>query len=284
MNKYQILRAGIVLCLLAALVFIFYIAVRSRNADALVVKFFDIGQGDAMYIKSPSGRELLIDGSADKQILEKLGRTMNLFDRHIDVVVATHPDKDHIGGLPAVLTKYTVGLLLEPGTTADNGVYDELLVVAKNKSVKIVQAYAGQSIDLGGDAIATVLYPNRSVLGMETNESSIVILLTYGSQSFLFTGDAPLSTEYSILNKLPELSVLKAGHHGSQTSTSFELLEKTTPEYTVLSVGANNSYGHPHRNVVARLQEFRSQILRTDQKGDITFITDGDSIQMKTQK
>jgi competence protein ComEC len=284
MNKYQVLRACIVLSLLVILFFIVFITAHNSSSDKLVVKFFDIGQGDSIYIKSPSGSELLVDGSADKQVLEKLGRTMSLLDRNLDVVVATHPDKDHIGGLPAVLSKYKVGMLLEPGTTAENGVFQEMHAVAKQKGIKIVTAYAGQTIDLGGGVVATVLFPNRSVVGMETNDSSIVILLAYGSQTFLLTGDAPVSTEYSILSKLPELTVLKAGHHGSQTSTSFELMEKTTPEYTVLSVGANNSYGHPHAAVVARLEQFHSRALRTDVAGDITFTTDGDTTDVKTQK
>jgi competence protein ComEC len=284
MNKYQVLRACIVLTLLVILFFIVFITAQNSSSDKLVVKFFDIGQGDSIYIKSPSGSELLVDGSADKQVLEKLGRTMSPLDRNLDVVVATHPDKDHIGGLPAVLSKYKIGMLLEPGTTAENGVFQEMHIVAKQRGIKIVTAYAGQTIDLGGGVVATVLFPNRSVVGMETNDSSIVILLAYGSQTFLLTGDAPVSTEYSILSKLPELTVLKAGHHGSQTSTSFELMEKTTPEYTVLSVGANNSYGHPHAAVVARLEQFRSRVLRTNEAGDITFTTDGDTTDVKTQK
>jgi competence protein ComEC len=284
MNKYQVLRACIVLSLLTILFFMVFITARNSSSDKLVVKFFDIGQGDSIYIKSPSGSELLVDGSADKQVLEKLGRTMSPLDRNLDVVVATHPDKDHIGGLPAVLSKYKIGMLLEPGTTAENGVFQEMHAVAKQRGIKIVAAYAGQTIDLGGGVVATVLFPNRSVVGMETNDSSIVILLAYGSQTFLLTGDAPVSTEYSILSKLHELTVLKAGHHGSQTSTSFELMEKTTPEYTVLSVGANNSYGHPHAAVVARLEQFHSRVLRTDEAGDITFTTDGDTTDFKTQK
>jgi competence protein ComEC len=284
MNKYQYVRIALTSSMLLLLCLFTYLAFTERATDTLRVTFFDVGQGDAIYIKSPSGREMIVDASADTRILEKLGKTMSLFDRNIDVVVATHPDKDHIGGLPSLLSRYTVGMLLVSGATSDNGVHDEMHRVAKTKQVKVVSAFKGQRIDLGGGAIATILFPNRDTTAMETNEASIVILLTYGSQSFLLTGDAPTSTEYSILDTLPEITVLKAGHHGSQTSTSFELLEKTTPEYTVLSVGANNSYGHPHTNVVDKLTEFRSTILRTDTMGDISLYTDGDSIQVVKQK
>lgn len=284
MNKYQYVRIAITSSLLLLLCICLYLALQERNTNELRVTFFDIGQGDAIYIKSPSGKEMIVDASADTRVLAKLGNTMSLFDRTIDVVVVTHPDKDHIGGLPAVLSRYKVGMLLESGARSDNGIDDEMHRVAKEKNLPLVSAFAGQRIDLGAGTIATVLFPNRGVDGMETNEASIIILLTYGSQSFLLTGDAPISSEYSILASVPEITVLKAGHHGSQTSTSFELLEKTTPEYTVLSVGADNSYGHPHKSVVDRLTEFKSSVLRTDTMGDISFYTDGDTMRVVKQR
>jgi competence protein ComEC len=284
MNKYQYIRLMLVGCIFLVLSAFLYTALTEKKTTELRVTFFDIGQGDAIYIKSPTGKEMIVDASVDNRILTKLGKTMTPFDRTIDVAVATHPDKDHIGGLPAVLDRYKVGMLLESGAASDNGVHDEMHRVAQLKNIKVVSAFKGQRIELGGGAIATVLFPDRGVGGMETNDASIVILLTYGNQSFLLTGDAPISTEYSILAGVPELTVLKAGHHGSQTATSFELLEKSTPEYTVLSVGAQNSYGHPHKSVTDRLTEFRSAILRTDTMGDISFYTDGDSVRVVKQK
>ncbi len=283
MNKYQKARLLVVTSLIVLLCFGVYMLVSSRQTNILRVVFFDVGQGDSIYIKSPSGGELLVDGGGDKVVLSKLGKYMNLFDRSIDVVIATHPDKDHIGGLPSVLSRYNVGMLLESGAENDNGVNDEIRRVADSKRVRRVSGFAGQKIDLGGGVLFTILYPNKSVVGLETNEASIVGLLSYGDKTFLLTGDAPVSTEYQVLSNLSHLTVLKAGHHGSETSTSFELLEKTTPEITVLSVGAHNTYGHPHRKVTSLLEEFHSKIYRTDTHGDIVFETNGESITAVTQ-
>jgi competence protein ComEC len=257
--------------------------ISQRKTDLLRVTFFDIGQGDAIYIKSPSGAEMLVDGGADTLVLEKLGKYMSIFDRQISVVVATHPDKDHIGGLPSVLSRYDVGLLLESGAGSDNGVQDELDRIAEKKNVQKKVAYSTQRIELGDGVVATVLYPNKSILGLETNDASIVLLLEYKNKNFLLTGDASIEIERDIIENIPELTVLKAGHHGSQTSTSFELLEKTTPEFVVISAGRNNSYGHPHTSVLKLINSFKSTVLRTDTDGDITFVTDGESLTVKRQ-
>jgi competence protein ComEC len=263
-------------------------AFSSRPTDKLVVTFFDIGQGDSIYIKSPSGIEMLIDAGGDKTVLQRLGKQMAWFDKTLDIVLATHPDKDHIGGIPEVLNTYKVLLFIESGSTSKNGIYEEVDTILKekqNRGLVRKEAFAGQRIDLGSGVVFTILFPERDVTNLDTNDASIVGVLTYGSHSILLTGDAGLMTEYSIIDQLPrDITVLKVGHHGSDSSTSFELLEKTTPEVAILSLGTNNSYGHPHKKVTDLLNQFKVVTHRTDSHGSISFVSDGETFDITTAK
>mgnify|MGYP001611958293 CR=1 FL=1 len=282
------LRAQISLVILSSFAVLFLFVLFSGPSDKLIVTFFDIGQGDSIYIKSPSGIEMLIDAGPDKKVLQRLGKQMKPFDRAIDIVLVTHPDKDHIGGIPGVLGAYSVSLFIDSGSINENGVYEETEKLVKEKLKEgLVRktAFAGQRIDLGGGVVFTTLFPERDVSNLETNDASIVGLLTYGEHSVLLTGDAGLMTEYAILSQLPsDITVLKAGHHGSDSSTSFELLEKTTPQIAVLSLGENNSYGHPHKKVVDALSQFKVEMYRTDIQGSVSFISDGETFEIKTSK
>ena len=247
----------------------------------LVVAFLNIGQGDAMYIEAPNGNQMLIDGGSGRQVLAELGSVMPFADRSIDVVVGTHPDADHVGGLIPVLDRYTVSAILEPGSHADTMTYRALEAEIQNKKIPRILARRGMVIDLGAGVTFTILYPDRDTAGMETNESSIVGQLRYGSTTVLLTGDAPQSVERRLIARDGERlrsTVLKPGHHGSRTSTSDVFVQRVGPQLAVISAGEANRYGHPHAEVLTILQKYGVLVLRTDKDGRVTLKSDGKEI------
>lgn len=258
-------------------------AVVSATAGELTVAFLDIGQGDAIYIESPAGNQVLIDGGPGKSVLRELGEVMPFFDRSLDLVILTHADSDHVGGLPLVFERYQVSALAESGVGSDNNFYDALLVAATAEPAQKILAARGTQIDLGGGALLEIIFPDQPVSGADPNNASVVAKLIYGQTSFLLTGDAPEAIERYLVKTVGadlDVDVLKAGHHGSDTSTSLELLKATTPEYVVFSVGAENRYGHPKAAVLERTQNVGAQIMRTDERGTIIFKTDGANLRL----
>jgi len=271
----KIIRWSFLFFLLILTIFIWQAVLVKTNSPFEIV-FLDVGQGDAIYIKAPNGNQMLIDGGRDKSVLRELAKVMPWDDRFIDVVVATHPDADHVGGLVSVADRFQIGAIIESGTTAETVVYKNLETKINNKQIPKVLAKSGMKIFLDNDTIFTVLFPDSDRTFKDTNESSIVGRLIYGNQSFLLNGDAPIKTENWLLaHYLPsdlQTTVLKAGHHGSKTSTSQKFLETINPKYVVVSAGENNQYGHPHQEVVSRARQFGANILSTAESGAVSFI------------
>lgn len=262
-------------------IFIWYIVATEDRQRILKVSFLDVGQGDAIFIEAPNGNQVLIDGGPNKAVLKELGKVMPFYDRTIDAVIATHPDKDHTNGLIDVLKNYRVGFVMEPGVSSDTGAYQELEKTISDKKLPRILAKRGMSLNLGDGARLNILFPDRNTDGWETNTASIVAKLTYGNNSFLLTGDSPIAIEkyLSIIEgKNLKSDVLKAGHHGSRTSTSESFVELVSPEYAVISAGKNNKYGHPHKEVLDILEKIKSKILKTYELGTITFISDGERV------
>ena len=282
MNKKLYLLLNIVLLSLitSAVFFFFY---RERKTQVLKVSFLDVGQGDSIYIKSPSGKDMIIDGGPDKRVLARLSREMDFFDRGIDIVIASHGDQDHITGLVEVVNRYKVGVYIEPLSEKDSEVLDELHKTIEQKNIKKIYAVYGQKIDLGEGVICTIIHPGIDSIEYDANDSSIVLLIEYGEISFLLTGDASIKSENQYLKYLEHKSVtvLKAGHHGSDTSTSESLLEKITPEYVIFSAGKDNKYGHPSISVIDRVKNYKSKILNTYEIGNINFESDGQTVTVK---
>ena len=260
-------------------------AVHERQpSDTLTVYFLDVGQGDAILIDSPLHNRVLIDGGKNRKVLSELGRALPFGDRRIDVVVATHPDMDHIGGLPEVVSRYKVGMFLESGAESDNTVNDELENRIGQKNIPRVLARRGMVINFGDGTKLTILFPNQDVSKLDPNDASIVAKLTYGEESFLLTGDAELRTENILLNLNPvvlDSDVLKVGHHGSRSSTFILFAEAVSPEYAVISAGRGNTYGHPHKAVLDILKKVNAKILSTAESGTIKFETNGKSLKLK---
>lgn len=287
MNRRLATRSIILLIVLVTAMLSAYGLWREDRRGILTVAFLNIGQGDAIYIESPAGNQVLIDGGPGKSILRELSAMMPFYDRSIDVVLATHADQDHVGGLPDVLNKYKVGLFMETGVLGPSSSYEELERLTLEKSIEKVLARRDMSLDLGGGATLYILFPDRDMTGSDTNSSSIVAKLVLGESKFLLTGDSPKAIETYLLSLEDDhqgdldSDVLKAGHHGSKTSTGEEFVEAVSPEYTVISAGKKNRYGHPHQEVLDILNKYKVKILRTDQAGRIIFKTDGEKLEVK---
>ena len=241
--------------------------------------FLDIGQGDSIFIETPSGRQALIDGGPpDGGVLSALAEFVPFGDRNLDIVLATHPDKDHIGGLPAVFEHFGADYYLLPGVKSGTS-FDKALAEAsfKNGAEKVF-VRRGMKIDFGDGARLTALFPDRDVEGGETNTASAVVRLEYGEANFLFTGDSPKSIEkFLVALDGGELQsdILKAGHHGSRTSSDESFVKKVSPDTAVISAGEKNSYGHPHKEVTDILNSLGVKILGTYDLGNIVFTSDG---------
>ncbi len=256
-------------------------AVSREVRGRLTVSFLNVGQGDAIFIESPTGRQVLIDGGPNRAVLRALARVMPWYDRSIDVVIATHPDADHVTGLVDVLQRYAVSLIVETGVSADTPQAESMLASVARERAERLSARRGQIIDLGGGAFLEILFPDREPEGMETNTASIVARLVYGDTAFMLTGDSPEQIEHYLVQIDGEelrSAVLKAGHHGSRTSSSLLFVGMVNPSYAVYSRGCDNTYGHPHAEVKETLWRLRVDTLDTCMDGTITFISDGVSV------
>jgi len=262
-----------------------WLAVYERKpGETMSVYFLDVGQGDAIFIDSPTHGQVLIDGGRNRQVLSQLGKVMSFADRSIDVVIETHPDADHIGGLPEVISRYRVGAFIHPDIESKNDIDDELEARLNRKKIAVLKAKRGMTVNFGDGVKLVVLFPNTDVSKLDPNDASIVARLDYGESSFLLTGDAELRTENILmsLNKSElDADVLKVGHHGSHTSTSKLFTQAVTPEYSIISAGKDNSYGHPHTEVLEILRQASSTILSTIDRGTIKFETDGKTLKIK---
>lgn len=247
----------------------------------LQVHFLDVGQGDSILIETPDGVQALIDGGPDGTVIRELGKVMGVFDKSIDVVIGTHPDKDHIGGLTDVLERYKVAHIVKTDNVGETGTAKLYESLVGAEGADIIYAKRGQEIALGASTTLQILYPEGSVRDLESNTSSIVLKVVYGDTSFMLTGDSPKNIEeYLVLTEGEHLksTVLKAGHHGSRTSTSELWLAEVAPEYAVISAGKDNSYGHPHVEVTDALFNAGVKTLSTAEQGMITFDSDGEKV------
>ncbi len=253
-------------------IFIFYY--QNTRERLLKVEFLDIGQGDSVYIEAPNGAQLLVDGGRGSKVLPTLASVMPYGDKSIDVVIGTHPDADHIGGLVNVIETYQVGTVIESGGVSKSQIYKKLQDSINNKNIPYIYGRAGMRIMLDPvhNVYFDILYPDRDVKYMETNDGSIVGKLVYGNTSIMLTADSPISKEFYLMNKGKEVldvDVLKLGHHGSRTSSSLEYLKATSPQVAIISAGLNNQYGHPHSEVLDKLSSLNIPYLATYNEGTI---------------
>jgi len=262
-------------------IFVWQLVFADAAPGILTVAFLDVGQGDAIFIEAPNGHQVLIDGGRGHAVLEGLGALMPFSDHSIDVVLATHPDMDHIGGLPDVFARYDIGMFLEPGVADDGADQTALDASVTEEGLQPVFARRGMVLVLDKGVALTILFPDRDVTNVDPNVGSTVARLTYGGTSFLFTGDSPIAIErylVSIMGRALKSDVLKLGHHGSHTSSSETYLEYVDPTYAVISAGCDNQYGHPHKDVVERVAHLGIESHDTCHEGVIIFKSDGNII------
>ena len=266
--------------LLVATICLFYQEFKNSRKE-LTFAMLDIGQGDALFIESPTGTQILVDGGPPRKILSQLSRVMSPFDRTIDSIIITNPDQDHIGGFLDVLKVYKVDKIFEPGTYNDSKIYQNLKAEIKNKNIPNILVKAGMKLDIGGGAFIDILFPDRDVSLWDSNDGSVVAKITYGETSVMLTGDATSETEKIILDEYQKIAltstVLKVGHHGSRTSSSADFVEAVTPSFALISDGKDNNYGHPHQDTLDTLASFGAKIFRTDLLGTIIMKSDGEN-------
>ncbi len=278
---------ALVVLLFVTTIFLFVQDYKNSNRK-LTFAMLDVGQGDALFIESPTGVQILVDGGPPRKILGELARVMPPFDRRIDAVIITNPDQDHIGGLADVLKVYKVDRVFEPGTINDSKAFQNLKTEIKNKKIQNLLARKGTRLHIGDGAVIEILFPDRNVFDWSSNDGSVVSKLTYGNFSAMLAGDASGETEKIILEQsssaMLDSTVLKVGHHGSRTSTSDAFIQAVSPALALISSGKENKYGHPHQDVLDALSLSGIKTFRTDLLGTIIMKSDGKNESFSFQK
>lgn len=278
-----------VVFILAILFGISFTAIKSQPDGKTHISFYDVGQGDSAFITTPKNHQILIDGGPDSKVLSKLSADMPFYDRSLDLVVLSHPHADHVNGLIDVLKRYQVDQVLFTGVVFNSPNYTEFLNVVKDKKIPTKIARSGEEIDFSDGPTFNILWPTKSLRGeqvSELNNSSIVLRLDYEGNSVLFPGDFEVSGQKDLSDS--ELSdfkadILKVSHHGSYTGTNLRFLRAVDPKYAIISVGADNRFGHPHENVLKMLSNIK--VYRTDKNGDIKVIISSDGkLDISSQK
>jgi competence protein ComEC len=256
----------------------------SKTADnstgsPLTVSYIDVGQGDSILIQSPNGKNMLIDAGESTAQTAVYNYLKGKGVKKIDVLVATHPHADHIGGMAYIINNFEIGSIYMTKVTTTTKTYETLLTTIKSKGLSINTAKAGVTIALDSALTVIMVAPVGSSY-TDLNNYSAVIKITYNKNSFLFAGDAGNDSEQEILNSGANIKadVLKVGHHGSATSTSISFLKAVSPKYAVISVGKGNSYGHPTQSALDRLNAAGAKIYRTDDGGTVAITSDGQNI------
>lgn len=253
------------------------------SAENLLVYFLGDGQADAAILQC-GDEVMMIDGgeSSDSSLIYSyLTKTLGI--THIDYMIATHPHTDHIGGLSGALNACSVGVVYSPVRSYDSKQFSSLVKYVQKQGRELTVPEIGDSFAFG-DAQVQFLSPMKEYSNI--NDCSIVVRITHGNNTFLFTGDAEWDAEHDMVDSGYDLSaaVLKVGHHGSDTSSSYVFLREVMPKYAVISCGKDNSYGHPTEAVLSRLRDVSAQILRTDLQGDVVFVSDGTTLSFGTEK
>ncbi|MEK7479098.1 MAG: MBL fold metallo-hydrolase [Patescibacteria group bacterium] len=243
-----------------------------RNDKLLRVYFLNVGQGDASLITLPGGAHIMVDGGPNPQAtLEELSKILSPFKRTIDLITSSHPQQDHIGGLPEVFRRYRVGAYISNGEKNEIGVYDALMEVLGKEGIPNIVLSRGDKIRYR-DSVIEVLNPPRRSIQSDLNENSLVLLLRSASTTALFTGDIGKTTEAGL--EVGLLNILKVPHHGSKYSSSPKFLKALKPKIAVIQVGENR-FGHPTKDALKRLENVGAKIFRNDEDGTIQIISDG---------
>lgn len=260
--------------------------ISGAEGDLLSIDMLDVGQGDAILIRTPYHQSILIDGGPDGRAQEKLGRILPFIERDIDLVILTHAHADHVNGLPEIVKQYAIGKIVYTDAMLERSGYTEFLQRVREKKIPLEEARAGKKFHFGPDLSLEILAPMEDFTNHEVqdlNDSSIVARLVYRKKSFLFTGDAGKEVEDSLIAQDVNLDsdILKVGHHGSDGSTTDHFLDEVSPDIALISVGKENRYGHPHGALLERLVSRNIPMFRTDRDGDIHVRSNGETISIE---
>ncbi len=286
--------------LAAACMLIWFLVYTATPRGVLTVAVLNVGQGDSIYIESPTGERVIIDGGPDDSLLRELPKVMPPFDRSIDAIISTHPDSDHYTGFIDLLQRYQVGAFVESGIEKHMTSFVALEQEVADEKIARYIARRGMTLDLGGGAVLEILYPDHDVSHLAANmdnNGGIVARLTYGKTSALFTADVDKTVEDHLIKlstagaasskntfyAIDVLDTLKsnlllAGHHGSRTTNEDAFVALVHPTYAAVSVGANNKYHLPNQEPLDSFAKYGATILRTDQQGTLIFRSDGETL------
>lgn len=243
----------------------------------LQIYFFDVGQADSILITN-NGHNMLIDAGNNNDGEKLVKYIKELGITKFDYVVGTHPHEDHIGGMDNIINSFDIDKVFLPNAITTTKTFEDVIeAIEKKDNLGITVPTIGDTFNLG-EAKFEVMYVGENT--SDLNDTSIVLKMTFGNYSYLFMGDASTNVEKELLNKDIDITVLKVGHHGSRTSTSEEFLEKTTPDYAIISVGKNNTYNHPSEETIQQLKKYTDKIYRTDELGTILLKSDGIKIEI----
>jgi len=285
-NKWPILIGLLIIALT-----VWFLVLNQKPGRILETVFLDVGQGDAILIKTPKGQTVLIDGGPNNKVLEKLGKYLPPLQKRIDIIILTHPHADHVSGLIEVLRRYSVGLVILNGVYLKTDNYDQFLNTIEDNKVKVLIAEAGVAVHFDKNLEFDIISPDKNLSDLvfnkqsegfgsnsnDVNSTSIVGKLIYNNFSIMFMGDATSKIENQLLAYGDSLKsdILKVGHHGSKYSSFTNFLKTVAPKAGIIEAGAKNFYGHPSQAALSRLGMFNVNIFRTDQNGDIRVLSNG---------
>ncbi len=274
-HKQSILVFAIFTIFLSSVIFFTRELTQSRRAE---IFFLNVGQGDAILIRTPHGRNILVDAGPDEGVSAELDRVLPADERDIDLAFATHPDLDHVAGFLSLLSTHRIKKFVHSGLLVGEPEYEEIARRLAEKRIPVSQARAGDVFTLGDGMTLTILSPFRVEEVEDANEASLVLLLSYRGSHVLLTGDAPQSVENELIHFYGDMlrsSILKLGHHGSKTSSSSVFLKTAQPEYAIISAGCRNRYRHPHTEVLNRLSSLRIPYFETCWDDTLHFVFSG---------
>ena len=260
-----------------------------REAGDLTIRVLVVGQGDAIVIRTPDHQTILIDGGPDDATHRELSRRLPLFDKTIDLLILTHPHADHVRGFIPLLQRFNVRRVGISGRTHTSGEYEAFDTSVRQRGISQEPVWQGKKLVLGKDLSLDILAPlrdERTITDDDLNNSSVVGILTFRSHKILLMGDAgePVEKELMRRDLLSDVDVLKVGHHGSRYASSAEFLKQVSPETAIISLGAGNDYGHPHKEALDRLTAAQAKVYRTDINGTVTIRMRDSILDIRAQK
>jgi competence protein ComEC len=294
MNPSPLSKKDIIKTIIFTGLIIFFIVILQTNDKQTKIVFCDVGQGDATYIRIKNQIDVLIDAGPDKKILNCLGRHMPFWDRKIELVIISHPQKDHFGGLPSLIDRYQIEKIFFSQVDNQSQIFQRLKEKIDIKKIAVYYPTAGTKVKIL-DSRLIFYWPTeeftKNKIGSDVNDYSLVFVFIQNHSKILFTGDASPLVFSRLLNQpkndldyLKQTDILKIPHHGSKNGLTQKFLRLASPLVGVISVGKYNSYGHPHRQILDMLKAQKVQIRRTDEEGDIVFKLKTQSLKLKTNK